>query len=184
GEADVLLSTSIIESGLDIARANTMLVDRADTFGLAQLYQLRGRIGRSRHRAYCYLLVRSSERTLTEETHRRLDAIQSFTELGSGFKLASMDLEIRGAGDLLGGKQSGNIAAVGFETYVELLEETIEELRGQARAKPLDPEIRLPVPARLPEGYVPDVSQRLVLYKRLASAPPHADGARPPPHPP
>ena len=175
GEADVLLSTSIIESGLDIARANTMLVDRADTFGLAQLYQLRGRIGRSHHRAYCYLLVRSRERTLTDEARRRLEAIQSFTELGSGFKLASMDLEIRGAGDLLGGKQSGHIAAVGFETYVELLEETIEELRGQPKQKPLDPEIRLPVPARLPEDYVPDVSQRLVLYKRLASAPDDTD---------
>ena len=175
GDADVLLSTSIIESGLDIPRANTMIIDRADRFGLAQLYQLRGRIGRSHHRAYCYLLLRGSDRTLTEEASRRLEAIQSFTELGSGFKLASMDLEIRGAGDLLGGKQSGNIAAVGFETYMELLEETIEELRGQAKEKQLDPEIRLPVPARLPEDYVPDVSQRLVLYKRLASAPDDAD---------
>jgi transcription-repair coupling factor (superfamily II helicase) len=175
GEADVLLSTSIIESGLDIARANTMLVDSADRFGLAQLYQLRGRIGRSHHRAYCYLLVRGSERTLGDEARRRLEAIQSFTELGSGFKLAGMDLEIRGAGNLLGGEQSGNLAAVGFETYLELLEETIEELRGQAKDKPLDPEIRLPVPARLPDNYVPDVSQRLVLYKRLASAPDDAD---------
>jgi transcription-repair coupling factor (superfamily II helicase) len=175
GEADVLLSTSIIESGLDIPRANTMIVDRADTFGLAQLYQLRGRIGRSRHRAYCYLLVRGGERTLTDEARRRLEAIQSFTELGSGFKLAGMDLEIRGAGNLLGGEQSGNLAAVGYETYMELLEETIEELRGQPREKQLDPEIRLPVAAKLPEAYVPDVSQRLVLYKRLASAPDDAD---------
>jgi transcription-repair coupling factor (superfamily II helicase) len=175
GEADVLLCTSIIESGLDIPRANTMLVDRADGFGLAQLYQLRGRIGRSRHRAYCYLLLRGAERTLSDEAGKRLEAIQSFTELGSGFKLAGMDLEIRGAGNLLGAEQSGNIAAVGYDTYMELLEETVEELRGQPRAPSLDPEIRLPLAARLPEDYVPDVSQRLVLYKRLASAPDDAD---------
>jgi transcription-repair coupling factor (superfamily II helicase) len=175
GEADVLLSTTIIESGLDVGRANTMLVDRADHFGLAQLYQLRGRIGRSSHRAYCYLMVRGAERHLTDDARKRLEAIQSFTELGSGFKLASLDLEIRGAGNLLGAEQSGNIAAVGFDTYMELLEETIEELRGQARETAVDPEIRLPVAAKLPEGYVPDVSQRLVLYKRLASAPDDTD---------
>jgi len=175
GDADVLLSTTIIESGLDIGRANTMLIDRADHFGLAQLYQLRGRIGRSAHRAYCYLLVRGSERTLSDDARKRLEAIQSFTELGSGFKLASLDLEIRGAGNLLGAAQSGNIAAVGFDTYMELLEETIEELRGNARTVTIDPEIRLPVSARLPEDYVPDVSQRLVLYKRLASAPDDTD---------
>jgi transcription-repair coupling factor (superfamily II helicase) len=175
GEADVLLSTTIIESGLDIGRANTMLIDRADHFGLAQLYQLRGRIGRSTHRAYCYLLVRGGERTLTDDARKRLEAIQSFTELGSGFKLAGLDLEIRGAGNLLGAAQSGNMAAVGFDTYMELLDETIEELRGNPRTVLVDPEIRLPVSARLPEDYVPDVSQRLVLYKRLASAPDEAD---------
>jgi transcription-repair coupling factor (superfamily II helicase) len=175
GEVDVLLSTTIIESGLDVGRANTMLVDRADHFGLAQLYQLRGRIGRSSHRAYCYLLVRGAERTLTDDAKKRLEAIQSFTELGSGFKLASMDLEIRGAGNLLGAEQSGNLAAVGFDTYMELLEETIEDLRGQTRAPAVDPEIRLPIAAKLPEAYVPDVSQRLVLYKRLASAPDDTD---------
>ncbi|MEB2345251.1 MAG: transcription-repair coupling factor [Deltaproteobacteria bacterium] len=175
GEADLLLSTTIIESGLDVGRANTMLVDRADHFGLAQLYQLRGRIGRSHHRAYCYLLVRGAERTLSDDAKKRLEAIQSFTELGSGFKLASMDLEIRGAGNLLGAEQSGNLAAVGFDAYMELLEETVEELRGRARPPAVDPEIRLPVAARLPDDYVPDVSQRLVLYKRLASAPDEAD---------
>jgi transcription-repair coupling factor (superfamily II helicase) len=175
GEADVLLSTTIIESGLDIGRANTMLIDRADHFGLAQLYQLRGRIGRSTHRAYCYLLVRGGERTLTDDARKRLEAIQSFTELGSGFKLAGLDLEIRGAGNLLGAAQSGNMAAVGFDTYMELLDETIEELCGNPRTVLVDPEIRLPVSARLPEDYVPDVSQRLVLYKRLASAPDEAD---------
>jgi transcription-repair coupling factor (superfamily II helicase) len=175
GEADVLLSTAIVESGLDVGRANTMLVDRADRFGLAQLYQLRGRIGRSAHRAYCYLLVRGAERHLTDDARKRLEAIQSFTELGSGFRLASLDLEIRGAGNLLGAEQSGHIAAVGFETYMELLEETLEDLRGRPRTPDLDPEIRLPVAAKLPEAYVSDVSQRLVLYKRLASAPDDAD---------
>ncbi len=178
GEADVLLCTTIIESGLDIPRANTMLIDRADQLGLAQLYQLRGRIGRSSHRAYAYLLVRGAERGLTDDARRRLDAIQSFTELGSGFRLASLDLEIRGAGNLLGGEQSGNLAAVGYETYMEMLEETLEELRGNGRAPEVDPEIRLPVTARLPEDYVGDVSQRLVLYKRLASAPDEADLTR------
>jgi transcription-repair coupling factor (superfamily II helicase) len=175
GDADVLLSTTIIESSLDISRANTMLIDHADRFGLAQLYQLRGRIGRSAQRAYCYLLVRGNERALGDDARKRLEAIQSFTELGSGFKLASLDLEIRGAGNLLGAAQSGNIAAVGFDTYMELLEETVEELRGNPRTVTVDPEIRLPVSARLPEDYVPDVSQRLVLYKRLASAPDDAD---------
>ncbi len=178
GEVDVLLCTSIVESGIDISRANTMLVDRAETFGLAQLYQLRGRIGRSSHRAYCHLLIRGNERSLSDDARKRLEALQSFTELGSGMRLASMDLEIRGAGNLLGAEQHGNLAELGFETYMEMLEETIEELRGQVRTKEIDPEIRLPIPAKLPEEYVPDVSQRLVLYKRLASAPDQADADR------
>jgi len=176
GEADVLLCTTIIESGLDLPRANTILIDRGDALGLAQLYQLRGRVGRSAHRAYCYILV-PGEQTLTDDARRRLDAIQDLTELGSGFRLASMDLEIRGAGNLLGAEQSGNLAAVGFETYMEMLHETVEELRGRPAEAPVDPEIRLPVAARLPEEYVPDVAQRLVLYKRLASAPDEADVA-------
>ncbi len=174
GGAELLLCTSIIESGLDIPRANTILINRADAFGLAQLYQLRGRVGRSRHRAYAYLLV-PGEDALASDAKRRLEALQEFTELGSGFRLASMDLEIRGAGNLLGAEQSGCLAAVGYETYMEMLEETVEELRGHVREVEVDPEIRLPVPARLPEDYVPDVSQRLVLYKRLASAPDRAD---------
>jgi transcription-repair coupling factor (superfamily II helicase) len=178
GEADLLLCTSIVESGLDIPRANTMLVDRAETFGLAQLYQLRGRIGRSSHRAYCHLLIRGNERSLSDDARKRLEALQSFTELGSGMRLASMDLEIRGAGNLLGAEQHGNLAELGFETYMEMLEETIEEMRGRVRPKEIDPEIRLPVAAKLPEDYVPDVSQRLVLYKRLASAPDQADADR------
>jgi transcription-repair coupling factor (superfamily II helicase) len=169
GEADVLLCTTIVESGLDIPRANTMLINRADAMGLAQLYQLRGRVGRSQRRAYAYLMI-PEKRALTRDATRRLDAIQDLSALGSGFRLANMDLEIRGAGNLLGREQSGNLGAVGYETYMQLLEEAIEKLRGGAREIPIDPEIRLRVAARLPDDYVADVSQRLVLYKRLASA--------------
>jgi transcription-repair coupling factor (superfamily II helicase) len=168
GEADVLLCTTIIESGLDVPRANTIVIDRADTLGLAQIYQLRGRVGRSTQRAYAYLLI-PGEEALSPDAQRRLEAIQDLSELGSGFRLANLDLEIRGAGNLLGAEQSGNLAAVGYETYMEMLEETIDELRGVAAETEIDPEIRLPVAARLPEDYVPDVNQRLVLYKRLAS---------------
>lgn len=168
GEAHVLLCTSIIESGLDIPRANTILINRAENMGLAQLYQLRGRVGRSSQRAYAYLLVRNPDH-LSPDARKRMDAIQDLSELGSGFRLATMDLEIRGAGNLLGGEQSGHLAAVGYETYMEMLERTIDELRGIAHEKEVDPEIRLPVPARLPENYVDDVNARLVLYKRLAS---------------
>ncbi len=170
GEADVLLCTTIIESGLDIPRANTIVINRADALGLAQLYQLRGRVGRSSHRAYAYLLVPASTGALSDDARKRLEAIQDLSELGSGFRLANMDLEIRGAGNLLGAEQSGNLRSVGYETYMELLEETIEELRGNIVKAAIEPEIRLPVVARLPEAYVSDVSQRLVLYKRLASS--------------
>ncbi len=170
GEGDVLLCTTIIESGLDIPRANTILINRADTLGLAQLYQLRGRVGRSNHRAYAYLLLPAGLGELAGDAQRRLEAIQDLSELGSGFRLASMDLEIRGAGDLLGSEQSGNLRSVGYETYMEMLEQTIEELRGNVHEQLIDPEIRLPVAARLPDDYVPEVSQRLVLYKRLSSA--------------
>ncbi|MBW2236289.1 MAG: transcription-repair coupling factor [Deltaproteobacteria bacterium] len=174
GEADVLLCTTIVESGLDIPRANTILIDRGDRLGLAQLYQLRGRVGRSSHRAYAYIMV-PGEAALSHDAQRRLQAIQDLSELGSGFRLANMDLEIRGAGNLLGGEQSGNLAAVGYETYMDMLTETVEEMRGNVRETQVDPEIRLPVAARLPESFVEDVSQRLVLYKRLASSPDDAD---------
>jgi transcription-repair coupling factor (superfamily II helicase) len=170
GEADLLLCTTIIESGLDIPRANTIIINRADALGLAQLYQLRGRVGRSNHRAYAYLLIPSDAGALSDDAQKRLEAIQDLSELGSGFRLANMDLEIRGAGNLLGAEQSGNLRSVGYETYMELLEETIEELRGNIAKAEIDPEIRLPVVARLPEAYVSDTSQRLVLYKRLASS--------------
>jgi transcription-repair coupling factor (superfamily II helicase) len=146
-----------------------MIINRADCFGLAQLYQLRGRVGRSRHRAYAYLLI-PGEGTLTREARERLKVLQELTELGAGFRVASHDLELRGAGDLLGGRQAGQIAAIGFEMYTELLEETIHELKGLAREEKIDPEIRLGLSAFLPEKYVADPNQRLVFYKKLAAA--------------
>ena len=170
GEADVLLCTTIIENGLDIPRANTILINRADALGLAQLYQLRGRVGRSARRAYAYMLIPTAAGKLHTDAQRRLEAIQDLAELGSGFRLASMDLEIRGAGDLLGSEQSGNLRAVGYETYMDMLEEIMEEMRGTIHEETLDPEVLLPVVARMPDDYVSDVNQRLVIYKRLSSA--------------
>ncbi|WP_428261121.1 transcription-repair coupling factor [Haliangium sp.] len=172
GDSDILVSTTIVESGLDIARANTMFIDRADSFGLAQLYQLRGRIGRSTQRAFCYLLVPPPEK-LTPEARRRLETLQRFSELGAGFQIASHDLEIRGGGELLGAKQSGAIAAVGFETYAAMLEEAVSELKGQGDGvitRPRDPELNVDVPGFIPDDYVPDTGQRLDLYKRLSDA--------------
>ena len=169
GELDVLVATAIVESGLDIPRANTMLIARADAFGLAQLYQLRGRIGRSKERAFCYLLVPPVSR-LTGEARRRLEVLQRFTELGAGFQIASQDLEIRGGGELLGARQHGSIAAVGFDQYVKMLEQVVGRLRGEPVHDPIDPELTVDVPGFIPDDYVPDPSQRLDLYKRLSSA--------------
>jgi transcription-repair coupling factor (superfamily II helicase) len=169
GKTNVFVCSTIIENGLDIPRANTIIINRADCFGLSQLYQLRGRVGRSDRRAYAYLLI-PGEGTLTREARERLRVLQELTELGAGFRVASHDLELRGAGDLLGGKQSGQIAAIGFEMYTELLEETIHELQGMAAEEKIDPEIRLGLSAFLPEKYVSDPNQRLVLYKKMASA--------------
>jgi transcription-repair coupling factor (superfamily II helicase) len=169
-EADVLLCTTIIENGVDMPNVNTIIVHRADALGLAQLYQLRGRVGRSSRRAYAYLLVPTQIGSLSGDAQKRLEAIQDLSELGAGFRLANLDLEIRGAGDLLGSEQSGNLRSVGYETYMEMLEEAVSELSGRAHEEWIDPEIKLPVVGRLPEDYVPDVSQRLVLYKRLSSA--------------
>ena len=166
---DVLLCTTIIESGLDIPSANTILVNRADTFGLSQLYQIRGRVGRSRERAYAYLLV-PARRPMTREAQKRLSVLQQFTELGAGFQIASHDLEMRGAGNLLGGEQSGTIEAVGFDLYTQMLEEAIAELKGDGPREEFDPDVELPLPALIPEEYVPDVQQRLFFYKRLATA--------------
>nr|HEX4313042.1 transcription-repair coupling factor [Kofleriaceae bacterium] len=167
GNLDVLVATTIVESGLDIPRANTMFVARADAFGLAQLYQLRGRIGRSSERAYCYLLVPEPEH-LTDEARRRLEALQRFTELGAGFQIASQDLEIRGGGELLGNKQSGSIAAVGFDQYVKMLERAVAELDGKPVHQAIDPELTVDTPGFIPDDYVPDPGQRLELYKRLS----------------
>ena len=169
GRYDVLCCTTIIESGLDIPRANTMIVNQADRFGLAQLYQLRGRIGRSRERAFCYLVVPTDQR-MSPEAAQRLAVLQRFTELGAGFQIATADLEIRGAGELLGAKQSGLVAAVGFDTYARILEEAVAELRGQPIRAEHDPEISVDVPAFLPDDYIPDTGQRLEFYRRLAQA--------------
>jgi transcription-repair coupling factor (superfamily II helicase) len=167
-EFDVLVCTAIIESGLDIPNANTILIHRADRFGLAQLYQLRGRVGRSDRRAYAYLFL-PPEGTLTDDARRRIEAIQDLSELGAGYRLATHDLEIRGAGNLLGAEQSGHVADVGYDLYMEMLEDAIAELRGQGVEETVEPEIRLPLPALLPEVYVPDVNQRLVFYKQLSA---------------
>jgi transcription-repair coupling factor (superfamily II helicase) len=164
---DVLVSSSIIESGLDIPAANTIVVNRADTFGLAQLYQIRGRVGRSRERAYAYLLV-PAQKPMTRDAARRLEVLQSFTELGAGFSIASHDLEIRGAGNLLGPDQSGQIAAVGFDLYAQMLDEAVHELRGEPLSSVIDPDVTLPVPAFIPEEYVPDIHLRLLFYKRFS----------------
>ena len=169
GKYDILCCTTIIESGLDIPRANTMIVNQADRYGLAQLYQLRGRIGRSHERAFCYLVV-SSEQRLSAEAEQRLSVLQRFTELGAGFQVATADLEIRGAGELLGAKQSGLVAAVGFDTYARILEEAVAELQGKPIRSEHDPEISVDVPAFLPDDYIPDTGQRLEFYRRLAQA--------------
>jgi transcription-repair coupling factor (superfamily II helicase) len=168
-DANLLLSTAIIESGLDFPSANTILIHRADTFGLAQLYQLRGRVGRSNVRAFCYLFT-PAEAGITSKARSRLSVLQRFTELGSGFKIAAHDLEIRGAGNILGAEQHGHIAAVGYEMYMRLLEETIAEVKGEQRPVEVDPELNFMIPAVLPEDYVSDPAIRLGLYKRIAHA--------------
>jgi transcription-repair coupling factor (superfamily II helicase) len=167
GEIDVLVCTAIIEAGLDIPAANTIIINRAHTLGLAQLYQLRGRVGRSKAQAYAYLLV-PDEAALPTEAQKRLKALMEFTELGSGFKIALHDLQIRGAGNLLGQAQSGHLAEVGYELYLQLLEQAIREFKGEPEELAPDPEIRLPLAAYLPEDYVPDVQERLALYRRLS----------------
>lgn len=166
---DVLVSTAIIESGLDIPSANTMFINRAEQFGLAQLYQLRGRIGRSKEKAYAYLIV-PSRAGLKGDAVKRLKALKEFTELGSGFKLAAYDLKIRGAGNLLGKEQSGQINRIGYELYLRLLEQKINELKGIKVEEEFEPRIKLAIPAYLPEDYIPSDSERLGWYKRLAMA--------------
>ncbi len=168
GKSDVLLCTTIIESGLDVGNANTIIIDRADALGLAQLYQLRGRVGRDRRLAYAYLLV-PEDAALSEVARKRLQVIAELTELGSGFKVAARDLEIRGAGNLLGPEQHGQIAAVGFDLYCRLIESSVRELKGEVAAESVEPCVRLEAEGYLPEAYVEDPHVRLQLYKRLAA---------------
>jgi transcription-repair coupling factor (superfamily II helicase) len=164
---DVLLATTIIENGLDIPNANTMIINRADRYGLSQLYQLRGRVGRSDRRAYAYLLI-PPEDNLSPVAKKRLAAIREFSDLGSGFRVAALDLEIRGAGNLLGGEQSGQIEAVGFDMYMKLLEQTIKELKGEEIEDEHRATVNLRVDLRIDESYIPDMNQRLTVYRRLA----------------
>ena len=169
GESQVLVCTTIIENGVDIPNANTMIVGDADYLGLAQLYQLRGRIGRSDRQAYAYLMWTPYKR-LTEQAEKRIAAIREFSELGSGFKIALRDLEIRGAGNLLGEEQHGFVTAVGFELYMQMLAEAVEEAKGEAAIERIEVSLELPVEAYLPSDYAPDLNQRIDLYKRLAGA--------------
>ena len=165
-EADVLIATTIIESGLDIPNANTILIDNADRFGLSELHQLRGRVGRYKHRAYCYLLL-PTDRPVTPIAAKRLKAIEEFSHLGSGFKIAMKDLEIRGAGNILGPEQSGHIATVGYEMYCQLLEEAVRQLKNEKPAPRPDAHVEIGVSAQIPKTYVTADKQRLDLYRRL-----------------
>jgi transcription-repair coupling factor (superfamily II helicase) len=166
-EFDILLATTIVESGLDIPNANTIFTDDADRYGLADLHQLRGRVGRYKHRAYCYLLV-DQKRHLSAEAARRLRAIEEFSQMGAGFALAMRDLELRGAGNLLGTQQSGHIAAVGYELYCALLEKAVRELKKLPPKDSVDVSVDLPVAAYFPERYLPDMRTKIDLYRRLA----------------
>jgi transcription-repair coupling factor (superfamily II helicase) len=168
-EADVLVTTTLIENGLDIPRANTIIVNRADRLGLAQLYQLRGRVGRSAQHAYAYFLIPGSQ-TLSETARRRLKALQEFSELGSGFRLAAADLEIRGAGEFLGSRQHGHIASLGFDLYCTMLEHAVANMKGEPIEERAPVSLHLAIDIKLPESYMPDVGDRLALYKRLSVA--------------
>jgi transcription-repair coupling factor (superfamily II helicase) len=168
-KADVLVATTIIENGIDIPRANTIIINRADNYGLAQLYQLRGRVGRSNRRAYAYLLI-PSEAELTPIARRRLAAIREFSDLGAGFRIAALDLELRGAGNLLGGEQSGHMDALGFDLYTQMLERTVAELRGDEIEDETSVSLNLGVDVSISEDYISDMGQRLRTYKRIASA--------------
>jgi transcription-repair coupling factor (superfamily II helicase) len=166
-ELDMLVCTTIIESGLDIASANTILVNHADRFGLSQIYQLRGRVGRSVEQAYAYLFV-PGESKLTKDAVKRLKVLMEHSDLGSGFQIAMSDLKIRGGGSILGASQSGHIAAVGYDTFLQLMEEAMSELKGEPVQDTLEPEINLTLSTFIPESYMPDIDQRLSTYRHLA----------------
>jgi transcription-repair coupling factor (superfamily II helicase) len=168
-EYDVLLATTIIENGIDIPACNTILINHAERFGLSQLYQLRGRVGRSDRLAFCYLLV-PSDKILTSDARKRLAAIQEFSDLGAGFRIAAKDLEIRGSGNILGGEQSGQIAAVGFEMYTKLLEETIREMKGERIEEEVETSMNLGVDVYIPKNYIGEENLRMTFYKKIASA--------------
>ncbi|MEX0907388.1 MAG: transcription-repair coupling factor, partial [Gemmatimonadota bacterium] len=174
GRAQVLLTTSIIENGLDVPSANTLIVDRADYFGLAQLYQIRGRVGRSHHRAYCYLLVPEG---VSDDAEKRLRILEHYTELGSGYHIAMKDLELRGAGNLLGAEQSGFVSAIGLDTYTRLLEDTIRRMKGDASTEREPADVTLEGAAYVPDEFVPDAAQKLHLYRRLSRLATAADVA-------
>jgi len=163
------VATTIIENGIDIPRANTIIINRADNYGLSQLYQLRGRVGRSNRRAYAYLLI-PSELELTPIARRRLSAIREFSDLGAGFRIAALDLELRGAGNILGGQQSGQIDVLGFDLYTKMLERTIQELKGEEIEDEQGVSLNLGVDVSIPNDYINETSQRLRTYKRISSA--------------
>ena len=166
-EADILVATTIIENGLDIPLCNTILINRADRLGLSELYQLRGRVGRSNRRAYAYLMI-PAEAELTPIARRRLAALKEFSDLGAGFKIAALDLELRGAGNLLGGEQSGHIEAIGFELYTQMLERAVREMKGEAAPDEAETQLNLGLNIRVPGTYIPEENQRLQMYKRVA----------------
>jgi transcription-repair coupling factor (superfamily II helicase) len=166
-QADILVATTIIENGLDIPLCNTILINRADRLGLSELYQLRGRVGRSNRRAYAYLLL-PPEIELTPIARRRLAALKEFSDLGAGFKIAALDLELRGAGNLLGGEQSGHIDAVGFELYTSMLDHAVRELKGEAAPEEEEIQLNLGLNIRIPADYIAEENQRLRVYKRIA----------------
>ena len=166
-EADILVATTIIENGLDIPLCNTIIINRADRHGLSELYQLRGRVGRSNRRAYAYLLI-PHDRELTDLARRRLAALKEFSDLGAGFKIAALDLELRGAGNLLGGEQSGHIEAIGFELYTQMLERTVREIKGEAAPEEAETQLNLGLNIRIPADYIREENQRLRMYKRIA----------------
>jgi transcription-repair coupling factor (superfamily II helicase) len=166
-EIDMLVCTTIVESGLDIPSANTMLINRADRFGLAQMYQLRGRVGRSDEQAYAYLFI-PSETMLTKDAQKRLKVLMEHSDLGSGFQIAMSDLKIRGGGSILGASQSGHIAAVGYDMFLKLMENAVAELKGEPLEEELEPEINIPMSALIPEDYIRDIDQRLLAYRKLS----------------